>query len=72
MIRLGGAEVAQMNPRIPGYLDAIADFIASSGTLSISANPAEPVTLKALKSIGEGAPQTLPDVLDLHITHTAR
>ncbi len=69
LIRLSGAQAAQLNERISGYVDALADFVAKGGALEISAEPAEPVALSTLQSSAI-APQTLPDVLDLKVTHT--
>ncbi len=69
MIRLSGAQAAQMNPRISNYVNALADFIAKGGALEISAKPAEPVAFTTLESTGNRAPQTLPDVLELDVTH---
>ncbi len=69
MIRLGGAQAAMMNPRISDYVTALADFIAKGGTLEIKAQPADPVAFSALESTGTTAPQTLPDVLELEVTH---
>ncbi len=68
LIRLSGAQFAQLNPRISGYIDSIANFIAQGGSLEIKAAPEEPVGAADLETIG-AAPQTLPDVLDLTITH---
>ncbi len=69
MIRLTGAQAAQMNPRIAGYVNAVADFISKGGSLNIAAAPAEPVAFTALQATSEAAPQTLPDVIDLKVTH---
>ncbi len=69
LIRLSGAQFAQMNPRIGGYIDAIANFISKGGSLEVAAEPEEPVGAVDLETVG-AAPQTLPDVLDLTITHT--
>ncbi|NOX82020.1 MAG: hypothetical protein GXP06_03335 [Alphaproteobacteria bacterium] len=69
MIRLSGMQLAQFNPRVSGYVEAVANFVAKGGTLEISANPAEPVSFSELES-GGATPQTLPDVLDLKVTHT--
>lgn len=69
MIRLSGAQAAQMNPRISGYVNALADFVAKGGSLEIAAAPAEPVAFTALQATGMTAPQTLPDVIDLKVTH---
>jgi hypothetical protein len=69
MMRLSGAQVAQMNPRIPGYIDAIVNFIESGGTLSVNIDPAEPIPFIELQSLSQ-SPQTLPDVLNLTVTHS--
>lgn len=69
MIRLSGAQAAQMNPRIAGYVDAVANFVAQGGTLEISARPEDPVSAATLQQTGQTAPQTLPDVLNLTVTH---
>ena len=50
MIRLSGAQAAQMNPRISNYVNAIADFVAKGGALEISAEPAEPLAFTALQA----------------------
>lgn len=69
MIRLSGAQAAQMNPRISNYVNAFADFVANGGALEISAKPAKPVAFAEIESTGNTAPQTLPDVLELQVTH---
>jgi hypothetical protein len=69
MIRLSGAQAAQMNPRISGYVNALAEFVAKGGSLNIAATPAEPVPFATLQATGSTAPQTLPDVIDLKVTH---
>jgi len=69
LIRVSGAQVAEMNPRIPGYIDAIANFIENGGTLSVNIDPAEPVSMIELQSLSQ-TPQTLPDVLNLTVTYT--
>lgn len=70
MIRLGGMQAAQLNPRISDYVDALADFVGKGGSLKIEAAPAEPIGFVSLQENGAAAPQTLPDVLDLTVTHT--
>lgn len=69
MIRLSGAQAAQMNERVTGYVNALADFIAEGGALEITAEPAEPVDFTTLQLTGATAPQTMPDVLNLQVTH---
>lgn len=68
MIRLAGAQGASIHPRIKDYVEAVANFVAEGGTLTVSANPDEPVGMTALET-GEVDPQTLPDMLDLKFTH---
>lgn len=68
LLRLTGGQVAQLNPRINGYIDALANFISKGGSLEISAAPEEPLSAAILDS-GAIAPQTLPDVLNLTVTH---
>ncbi len=69
MIRISGAQAAQMNARISDYVNALADFVADGGSLEIAATPAEPVPFATLQATGETAPQTIPDVIDLTVTH---
>lgn len=69
MIRLSGAQVAQMNPRFTDYVNALADFVAKGGSLEIAAKPAEPVPFMSLQAAGAAAPQTMPDVIGLTVTH---
>ncbi|WDI33068.1 hypothetical protein PUV54_07650 [Hyphococcus flavus] len=71
MARLTGAQAGEMNPRIESYAGAVADFIAGGGRIDIVAAPETPVDFMTLQSVGQTAPQTLPDVLNLSITHTA-
>ncbi|MEL7490640.1 MAG: hypothetical protein AAGJ73_07965 [Pseudomonadota bacterium] len=69
MVRLSGAQAAALNPRIQGYVDAFAAFLSDGGTLEISANPDQAVPFADIAAAGETGPQTLPDVLDLTVTH---
>lgn len=69
LIRLSGAQFAQMNPRINDYVSAVADFISKGGSLEIAAAPEEPFGAADLEA-ASAAPQSLPDVLDLTVTHT--
>lgn len=69
MLRLSGAQFASLNPKFSGYVDALAAFVAEGGTLSINASPDAAVPLAAIAAASDSAPQTLPDVLDLEITH---
>ncbi len=69
MVRLSSGQFGQMNQRIPGYLDAIANFLGGSGTLTVNMAPATPVNLKTLRAAIETEPQTLPDIVNLTIDH---
>ncbi|WDI33067.1 hypothetical protein PUV54_07645 [Hyphococcus flavus] len=69
MIRLSGAQAAQMNPKFSAYVNALADFVGEGGTLEITADPAEPVDFATLQETGTTAPQTMPDLLKLEVTH---
>ena len=69
MARLSGAQAAQMNSRIPAYAEAFAAFLEQGGTISALASPPSPVGAMALQAAAQAAPQTLPDVLNLTITH---
>lgn len=70
MIRLSGVEIARMNARLMDYVNAFADFVADGGAIEIRAEPEEPLALTVLQDANT-APQTLPDVLNLTVTHTA-
>lgn len=70
MARLSGAQAGQANPRIASYANAIADFIASGGTIELIAAPQSPVGLLEAQVAAQSAPQTLPDLLNITITHT--
>ena len=69
-IRMSAPGAAEMNARIPGYLEAIANFVETGGTLSVESTPAAPLPLDALQAASENAPQTIPDILSLEIVHT--
>ncbi len=65
MVRLSGAAVSIANPRLAGYVDAVAKFVGEGGTLEVSARPAAPVPLSSLA----GSPEQLPEVLNLQVVH---
>ena len=69
MVRLSGSQIAQINPRFSGYVDAFASFLSEGGAIEIEAAPDAPVPLSAVAAAGEAGPQTLPDLLDLTVTH---
>lgn len=70
MIRLAATQAAQFNPRIPGYVDALTAFVGTGGSLTVEMRPDAPVSLTEIQKIASSAPQTLPDVLGLSVTHT--
>ncbi len=70
MINMGGAQFAQMNPAFPGYLNALSSWISSGGSLEISVDPDAPVSFADLAAQGQTAPESLPDVLKLSVTHS--
>lgn len=70
LVRMTGAQAGAENPRFPDYAAAAADFLERGGALSLLASPAAPVTLLKLQTISQTAPQTLPDALDITLTHT--
>ncbi len=70
MIRLTGAQAGEQNARFPAYAEAIAGFIEEGGAITLAADPAAPVDVATLKAAGETAPQTLPDILNVTLTHT--
>jgi hypothetical protein len=70
MVRLTGMQAAEMNPRIPAYANALADFLDKGGTISLTAAPSEPVSFDAVQAAAQLSPQTLPDMLNVSVTHT--
>ncbi|PQA87942.1 hypothetical protein [Hyphococcus luteus] len=70
MVRLTGAQAGEQNARIPAYAEAVAKFIESGGALSLVAAPEDPVDFASLQAASQAAPQTLPDVLNVTLTHT--
>ncbi len=69
IIRLSGSKIAKLNSRFPGYIDAVADFITDGGSLQISTNTEAPVSILSITVAGNSMPLTLPDLLELEITH---
>lgn len=70
MVRLTGAALIAVNPRMADYVDAVAQFLASGGTLEIAASPREPVPFEALAATAETSPEAAPDLLNLTVTRT--
>lgn len=71
LLRLSSAQAAQLNPRVGAYVNAVADFIAKSGALEITASPKEPVPFSHLQS-GEVDAASLPDVLEVEVKHRSK
>lgn len=69
MLRLSSGQVTAINPIFQDYVSALATFLGEGGTLEISANPDEAIPFMQLGIVGQTAPQTLPDVLGLTVTH---
>jgi hypothetical protein len=69
-ISMGSAQFAQMNPAIPGYLEAVSGWITNGGTLEVKMSPENPVSFGSIAAAASVTPQTLPDVLSLTVTHT--
>ncbi|MEO0851655.1 MAG: hypothetical protein AAFY04_09635, partial [Pseudomonadota bacterium] len=69
LLRVSGSQFTSINPRFGGYLDALAAFLGAGGTLEISAAPDEAVPFAQLGIVSQTNPTTLPDVLNLTVTH---
>lgn len=69
MVRLSGAQAAQISPRIADYVEAVATFLGEGGVIEIAARPKEPVPFAQIAAAGAAGPQAVPDLLDLKITH---
>lgn len=72
LIRLSGMQAAAMSPRVAGYVDAIANWVGEGGTIEIAARPAAPVGLSAIDEAAAASPQTVPDLINLTVTHTPK
>lgn len=68
MVRLSGAQAASMFPEAKDYVNAIADFLGEGGSLEITAQPKQPVSLETIEAEGEKGPQGLPKLLNLKVT----
>jgi len=69
LVRLSGGQFAQLSPRIPSYLDAVATFLGESGSISLTANPEVPVSISDIQKASEESPQSLLELLNLVIEH---
>ena len=65
MLRLSSGQFQAFNPLIKDYVDAIANFLSEGGTLEISANPEQAVPFAQFAIVGQTAPQSLPNLLNL-------
>jgi hypothetical protein len=70
MVRLSGAAAAAANPRIAASVEAVANFLAEGGTIEFSAKPTPPVPLATITATSQTAPETVPDLIELKVTHT--
>ncbi len=70
MIRVSGAQLASMDPRLPQFVEAVAAWVELGGTLTVSAEPAEPQSLAAIIAAGQGNPIALIDLLNIAVTQT--
>ena len=70
LMRLSGAQASEMNARFPAYAKAVADFLEQGGAISLLAAPPSPVSLMQIQTLSQTAPQTLPDALNITVTHT--
>ena len=68
MIRFSGIQFAEYGPAYLRYLNAIADFVADGGSLTVSAEPENAVPLSTLQSNGL-EPKSLPTLINLDIVH---
>jgi hypothetical protein len=68
MMRFGKLELQRDNPRMAGYVDALADFLEDGGTLEISAAPETPVPFNALGAAASGGPDAMAAAINLTVT----
>ena len=68
LLRMGSSQFAAMNPRIPGYVDALSAFVSEGGSLKVTMTPQTPVTLKQIQETGQQTPNLLPDLLNMDVT----
>ena len=71
MIRMFGGQMGQMAPELPGYAEAFAAFLEKGGALKISAAPEAAVSFADIANASQAAPQTMPSVVGLTVTHEA-
>jgi len=69
MLRLSGGQFTAINPLFEGYLNSFATFLGEGGTLEISAKPDEEIPMAQFAVVGQTAPQTIPNLLNLKVTH---
>jgi len=68
MMRLGKIELQRENPRMAGYVDALADFLEDGGTLVIKAEPETPVPLDAIGLAARGGPDAMASAINLTVS----
>ncbi|MBB5517229.1 hypothetical protein [Amphiplicatus metriothermophilus] len=69
MVRLSGAQAAQISPRFADYVEAVAAFLGEGGVIEVAAHPEKPVPFAQIATAGAAGPQAVPDLLDLKVTH---
>ncbi|MEM8934980.1 MAG: hypothetical protein AAGC77_01070 [Pseudomonadota bacterium] len=70
-LRFMAMDAGSIHPKLPGYVDAVADFLSRGGTLEAVMAPAEPVPFEAIATAADADdPGALIDLVGLEITHT--
>lgn len=67
LLRLSMVELERDNPRVAGYLGAVADFLEEGGALEIRAEPETPVPLKAIAATTAGGPDAIATAINLTV-----
>jgi len=67
LLKLGTAQIAPMNARIPVYVEALSQFLSESGSIEITATPTAPVSFAAIEAAGETDPASILDLLNVNI-----
>ena len=62
--RLQMPELTQM------VTQAVGSFLQNPGTLTVTVEPAEPVSIAAIAALSQSDPKALPDLLNLTVTAT--
>ncbi len=70
LLKLGTAQIAPLNPRIPVYVDALSQFLAEGGSIEIKSTPAAAVSFADIEVAGETDPASILDLLDVTVERT--